>query len=104
MKVAEMRHNKLAAHLRLLTAELALRCYHSEQFRAPTNLGQLIPKNLQRVPADPFTGRPMIYRLQGANWLLYSVGEDGVDDGGDPVARSFAGAVPKSDLYYNSPY
>ena len=46
----------------------------------------------------------MIYRLQGANWLLYSVGEDGVDDGGEPVARSVAGAVPKGDPYYDSPY
>jgi hypothetical protein len=104
IKVAEMRHNKLAAHLRLLTAELALRCYRSEQLRAPSNLGQLVPKYLQRVPTDSFTGRPMIYRLQGASWLLYSVGEDGVDDGGDPVARSVAGAVTKGDLYCNSPY
>jgi hypothetical protein len=30
MKQAEMRHNTLVAHLRLLTVELALRCYQSE--------------------------------------------------------------------------
>jgi hypothetical protein len=104
IKVAEMRHNKLVAHLRLLTAELALRRYRSEQFRVPTNLGLLVPNYLQRVPADPFTGRPMIYHPQGTNWLLYSLGEDGVDDDGKPVSRSVAGTVTKGDLYYNSPY
>jgi hypothetical protein len=99
-----MRHNKLAAHLRLLTAELALRCYQSEQWLAPTNLAQLVPIYLQRVPADPFTGRPMVYRPEGPKWLLYSVGEDGVDNDGDPVAPSVAGAVTKGDIFYNSPY
>jgi hypothetical protein len=71
---------------------------------APTNLAQLVPIYLQRVPADPFTGRPMVYRPEGPKWLLYSVGEDGVDNDGDPVAPSVAGAVTKGDIFYNSPY
>ena len=101
---AEMRHNRIAAHLRLLYAELAVRCYQSEQGRAPTGLEQLVPKYLQRVPSDPFSGHPLIYRPRGTNWLLYSVGEDGVDDGGRPVGRSGSGTVTRGDLFYDSPY
>jgi hypothetical protein len=46
----------------------------------------------------------MVYHREGANWLLYSVGEDGVDNGGDPVTPSVPGAVTKGDIFYNSPY
>jgi hypothetical protein len=104
MNQAEMRHNTLVAHLRLLAAELALRCYQSEQWLAPTNLAQLVPNYLQRLPADPFTSRPMVYHPEGPNWILYSVGEDGVDNDGDPVAPSVAGVPTKGDIFYNSPY
>jgi hypothetical protein len=96
-------HNRVMAHERLLTAELAVRCYQSEQGRLPSSLAQLVPRYLQHVPSDPFSGRPVIYHPQGANWLLYSVGEDGVDDGGKPEGPSVSGAVKKGDLFYDSP-
>lgn len=101
---AERRHKRVIAHERLLVVELALRCYESEQGRVPAGLEQLVPQYLQRIPLDPFNGRPVIYRPQGTNWLLYSVGPDGVDDGGKPVGRSVSGVVPKGDLFYDSPY
>jgi hypothetical protein len=46
----------------------------------------------------------MLYHPRGTNWLLYSVGEDGVDDGGKPAGRSVSGTVTKGDLFYDSPY
>ena len=104
MQKAETKHRIIIAHERLLDVELALRCYESEQGRAPTGLEQLVPQYLQRVPSDPFCGRPMLYRPQGTNWLLYSVGEDGVDDGGQRVGRPVSGTVTRGDLFYDSPY
>jgi hypothetical protein len=101
---AKMRDRKIQAHLRLLTTELALRCYQSEQGRSPSGLAQLVPKYLQRVPSDPFSGQSLVYRPQATNWLLYSVGEDGVDDGGKPVTRSVSGTVTRGDTFYDSPY
>ncbi len=101
---AEVRNKRIIAHLRLLTAELAVRCYQSEKGNLPTNLEQLVPRYLQRIPLDPFSNRPLIYRPHGTPWLLYSVGEDGVDDGGKPVTRSASGTVPKGDIFYDSPY
>jgi hypothetical protein len=100
----ERKHKRVIAHERLLMAELAVRCYQSEQGRLPPSLEQLVPKYLQQVPLDPFSGRPIIYHPQGTNWLLYSVGEDGVDDGGQRAGRSVSGTVTKGDLFYDSPY
>jgi len=101
---AKMRHNRVIAHERLLAIELALRGYESEHGRAPKALEQLVPNYIQRVPTDPFGDRPMVYRPQETNWLVYSVGEDGVDDGGKPVGRSVSGTVTRGDLFYDSPY
>ncbi len=101
---AELKHNKMVARVRLLTTELAVRCYQSEQGGAPTGLEQLVPQYLQRVPPDPFSARPLLYRPQGTNWLLYSVGEDAVDDGGKRVGRSVSGTATRGDLFYDSPY
>jgi hypothetical protein len=100
----ERKHKRVIAHERLLMAELAVRCYQSEQGRLPPSLEQLVPTYLQQVPLDPFSGRPIIYHPQGTNWLLYSVGEDGVDDGGKRVGRPVSGTVNKGDLFYDSPY
>jgi len=101
---AEVRNNRIEAHVRLIMVELALRCFKSEQGNPPKGLDQLVPHHLQAVPKDPFSGRPLIYRPQGTNWLLYSVGQDRVDDGGKPVARSVSGSVTRGDIFYDSPY
>jgi hypothetical protein len=111
-KDAERTHHKAVARVRLLQAELALRCYRSEQTRVPARLEDLVPSYLQRVPLDPFSGRPLLYRPQGTNWLLYSVGPDRVDDGGKSVGRSgfympgFGSPpkAPKGDLLFDSPW
>ena len=94
------RHNRIVAQERLLAAELALRCYLTDKARVPARLEDLVPDYLSKVPQDPFTGQAMIYRPQGTNWLVYSVGEDGVDNGGRPVAR---GLMTPGDLLYNLP-
>jgi hypothetical protein len=96
LQVAKRRHKQIAARLRLLAAALAVRCFQSEQSRQPNGLKQLIPEYLRCAPLDPFSGKPVIYRLEGSNWLLYSVGEDGVDNGGEPVAGSVPGTVTKA--------
>ena len=97
--MSETKHARVVAHERLLAAELALRRYQSEQGHPPARLDELTTNYLSHVPEDPFSGLPLIYRAQGANWLLYSVGPDGVDDGGKPVGR---GLVGKGDLFLDS--
>jgi hypothetical protein len=55
---------------------------------------------LTRTPQDPFTGKPLIYHSQGTNWVLYSVGPDGVDGGGKPVRRQ---GSANGDIFFDSP-
>lgn len=99
-----MKHNLAVAHTCLLETELALRVCQSERGRAPARLDDLVPDYLSIVPPDPFSGRSMVYRTQQTNWLLYSVGPDGVDDGGKKVGRWVFGAAAKGDLFYDSPF
>lgn len=51
----------------------------------------LIPRYLTTDPADPFAlNGPLRYKRTGRNDLLYSIGPDGVDDGGKPIVMSNA--------------
>jgi hypothetical protein len=100
LQKAQTKHNRIVAYERLLAAELSLRCCQSATARPPARLAELVPNYLSQVPLDPFTGRSLIYRPQGTNWLLYSVGPDGVDHGGKPVASATA---TQGDLFFDSP-
>jgi hypothetical protein len=66
-----------------LTA-IALKRYHLRHGHYPAALSALVPDFLPAAPRDPADGQPLRYRLKpDGTYLLYSVGEDGVDDGGD---------------------
>ncbi len=100
LKRAKFKHDFMSAHIRLMAVELAVRCYSSENGKPPAQLFDLVPKYIPRVPLDPFTEKDFIYRPQGMNWLVYSVGEDGRDDGGLPTSRKQGS---KGDILCNSP-
>ena len=61
---------------------LALELYHREHGKWPESLGELSPKYLPTLPADPITGKPLHYKIVGDRPIVYSVGVDGDDDGG----------------------
>jgi hypothetical protein len=104
MQRAETKPKTVVARERLLAVELALRCYQTQQGHPPASLEELSAKYLSHVPEDPFSGQPLVYRAQGTNWLLYSVGPDGVDDGGKPISGHLVlGSRSKGDLFFDSP-
>ena len=81
---------------RLATTALAVRRYQLVHQRPPPKLDDLVPKFLPHVPVDPMDGKPLRYRTQAnGGFLLYSIGLDGVDDGGDasPSAGSTTSSV-----------
>jgi hypothetical protein len=49
----------------------------------PADLAALARFSAAPAAVDPFTGRPMIYRRSDRDFVLYSAGRDGTDDGGD---------------------
>ena len=72
---------------RMLVVAIALKRHQLRHGNYPAELSTLAPDLLARVPIDLMDGKPLRYRLQSnGTYLLYSVGEDGVDDGGDPAS------------------
>jgi hypothetical protein len=68
---------------RLTLCAIALRKYFLKYDKLPATLKELglDPTLLE----DPFSGGELKYLPKGENYLLYSVGEDGKDDGGVPA-------------------
>jgi len=83
-------------HIRESLGQLgfALAAYHADHATYPDSLGFLAPKYVSRVPNDLYTEQPLRYRREGAGFLLYSVGQNGVDDGG----RTFDSKPPGDDI------
>jgi hypothetical protein len=68
---------------------LALKRFHLHHHRYPAQLDELVPDYLQSVPHDLWDGRPLRYRLfEEGEFLLYSIGENAIDDGGNPEPAS----------------
>ncbi len=69
---------------RMAVTVIALERFHLRHGQYPAQLPDLVPELLARVPIDLMDGKPLRYRLRDdGTFLLYSVGEDGKDDGGD---------------------
>jgi len=84
----------------MMIVALALQQYHLKHHSYPRSLSLLVPTELASVPTDPFTlGKPLRYRQIGAAYLLYSVGPDGIDDGGAPVSGRVI-QTSKGDVVY----
>ncbi len=82
------------ARVRLTGVMSAIRLYKLRNGHYPKNLEAL---NLGELIIDPFSGKPFIYRTDPRKgFMLYSVGSNGVDDGG---AFPYGGArAEKGDL------
>jgi hypothetical protein len=65
-------------------AAIALERFRLAHHAYPAALANLTPEFIQAIPVDCMDGHDLRYRLNpDGTYLLYSVGEDGVDDEGD---------------------
>ena len=72
----------------MVVTAIALKRYELRHHQFPATLDQLTPDLLPSVPIDCMDGQPLRYRLiADGTFLLYSVGENGVDDGGNPSKK-----------------
>ena len=67
---------------RAADAGIACELYRREQGKLPTTLNELVPQYLPSIPIDPFTGQPMIYKVDENGFKIYSLGKNKTDDGG----------------------
>jgi hypothetical protein len=74
---------QLAARAMVDDALVQLACQLAEhremQGSYPRTLGEIGGESI----VDPLTGKPFVYRLEGDRFVLYSIGPDGIDGGGD---------------------
>jgi len=69
----------------LMIAAIALQRFQLRYGKLPPDLESLAPEFLTAVPVDYMNGQPLHYRLEpDGSFRLYSMGEDGKDDGGNP--------------------
>ncbi|WP_165249689.1 hypothetical protein [Paludisphaera soli] len=88
---------------RLRAATRSLRVLNAIQSRVPTEAEAPPPLDSLGLPreatVDPFTGRPLLVKKLPSGWLVYSVGKDLVDDGGDLEKDKDVGfGAPREDL------
>ncbi|MCB1037144.1 MAG: hypothetical protein KDD47_25170 [Acidobacteria bacterium] len=63
---------------------LAAAAFEEREGRPVTSLEELVPRDLPELPGDRFTGGPLKVARQPGLCLVYSVGWDFEDDGGQP--------------------
>jgi hypothetical protein len=72
------------AERELAVAAIAIQRYKLQYGKPPATLATLVPEFVPVIPQDVWSGRPLSYRADSTNGvLLYSVGSDGQDNGGD---------------------
>jgi hypothetical protein len=107
LSVAAKRPLRAEIEQTMTICAIALKRYSLRHGKPPASLDMLVPEFLPSVPIDYMDGKPMKYRLNSdGSFTLYSVGEDGKDDGGDasPSPNSKLGGLwSKRDFIWPSP-
>jgi len=78
------RHARNIADIRRMHTVVAIERYRLSKGELPNKLDELVPAYPAAVPTDPFDGvEPLRYKKLTKGYVVYSVGMDGQDDGGD---------------------
>jgi hypothetical protein len=92
---------RILAVLRSLRIYNALRQFAEKHGREATGLDELgLPAS---ATIDPYSGEPLKIKHTDDGWLVYSVMENGVDDGGDFIGRKDYGVAPPKLRLTESP-
>jgi hypothetical protein len=84
LKQGILLHYRIIGDCRMAATAIAMRLFELDHGRLPTDVRELAPQYLPTVPVDPFSpvGDPIRLVVDDQRVMLYSVGNDGVDDGG----------------------
>jgi hypothetical protein len=88
------------ASVRLANLSLELAAYHNANGAYPTRIAEVSQQLRVEMPKDPFSGGDFLYKPVSEGYILYSVGPNGRDDGGDdpestPPGDDIAVRVPR---------
>jgi len=91
------------ARVRATLVNLAIRRARFDGAPLPASPQELVPKYLSVIPTDPFTGEPLRYRVDETGCSIYSVGRNGVDDGGTLDVAPGSGNRIEKDIVVHLP-
>jgi hypothetical protein len=74
---------RLVAQLGCAVAGIACERYRQKTGSWPKTLADIPKDILPEIPTDPFTGKSVLFKRTETGAVVYSVGSDGVDDGGE---------------------
>lgn len=85
--VSEITHQR-KTEIQALVSILALLRYKCDKGLYPEDLRELIAAGyLEKLPVDPYSDKPLIYKKTDKDFVLYSIGRNFTDDGGEVVRR-----------------
>ncbi len=70
------------AIVRSIMLAVALKRYQIDFGKPPDSIDKLVPKYIDIIPLDPFTGKPLLYKQNPKGYTIYSTSDDREDDGG----------------------
>lgn len=77
------READFTARLRVARAALRIERFRRTHGNAlPQNLEELTSQSAKPLPCDPYDGKPLRFKKLATGYVIYSIGKDGVDDGG----------------------
>jgi hypothetical protein len=71
----------------IASAALAVERFRLAKGTLPESLDEIVPQYLASVPVDPFNEKPVKYKKLPKGFIIYSVGENGIDDGGKEESK-----------------
>jgi hypothetical protein len=78
-------------NLMLVRLSAALAVHRARTGAYPKSLDKLTPGIIAKVPLDPYSMAPLRYERRGDGYLLYSVFQNGIDNGGLDVIGEISG-------------
>lgn len=100
MQYADEGMRRARMDLEATRTAVALAIAHAELERYPGTLRDLVPAYLDDVVEDVYSGKPLVYVLNGGQALLYSVGRNLEDDGGSTAEIEINGRSTPADFVY----
>jgi hypothetical protein len=83
-RVSELAFQMRAEHEALMTV-VAVKRYRLEKGDYPPDLATLVREGyIDRLPMDPYSDGPLVYKVTSDGFILYSWGANFADDEGEP--------------------
>jgi hypothetical protein len=87
---SRLTHDRATTKHRLIIIAIALERFRQDSGRFPAKLADLRPRFLKNLPQDLFTEKQFRYVPEATGYVLYSVGPNRTDDGGNELGAGNA--------------